>query len=194
MHRGSQSQLAGGTLKTAWYAVRVRSNFEHSCAGFLTGSGFEVFLPTYAISRRWSDRTKTISVPLFSGYLFCRMDFEKRLPVLQAPGVVDIVAFGKNPAPISDAEVDAVRTMVNSGVPVTPWPWLKVGQTVRVDRGPLAGLTGVLVNVKSTHRLVIGLDLLRRSVAAEVSIDCIAATPNTPAQVGSLKNDSTARL
>lgn len=151
-----------------WYAIRVRSNCENTTASYLGSMGYDVFLPVYQARRKWSDRVKEVQVPLFSGYLFCSMDITKRLPVLQAPGVVNIVGCGTVLTPVPNEEIEAVRTIVNSKVAVKPWPYLHTGDTIRMQQGPLAGIEGVVVEMKSCTRLIVRINLLQRAVAAEV--------------------------
>jgi transcription antitermination factor NusG len=107
-------------------------------------------------------------VPLFPGYTFCRFNAERRLPILQIPGVVNIVSFGNHPAPIPENEISTVRSVVETDLAVRPWPFLQVGQKVRIQKGPLAGVEGFLVEFKHSFRLVVSVTLLNRSVAAEV--------------------------
>ena len=127
-----------------WFALRVRSNRERIAATHLRDRGYEEFSPSYNAEHQWSDRKKTIERFLFPGYIFCRLNPNDRLPVLTAPGVVGVVGFGEGPSPIPDREIENVRTMVRSGLIITPWPFLEVGQTVLIERGPLAGVEGVL--------------------------------------------------
>lgn len=151
-----------------WFAIRVRSNQERTAIAHLRERGYEQFAPSFKSERRWSDRTKEIDEYLFPGYVFCRFDPVDRLPVLTAPGVVDLVGFGKTPEAIPDQEIQRVRRMVESGLLVTPYPFLNVGQPVLIERGPLTGLEGILVEVKGKRRLVVSINLLQRSVSAEV--------------------------
>jgi transcription antitermination factor NusG len=151
-----------------WFALRLRSKYEKITATHLRERGYEEFAPSYKVEKRWSDRTMQIDQFLFPGYLFCRFDPHDRLPILTAPGVVDVVGFGKSPEHIPDAEIERVRIMVGSGLLVTPYPYLQVGQSVLIERGPLTGLEGILVEVKGKTRLVVSVNLLQRSVSAEV--------------------------
>ena len=157
----------------SWYAVRVRSNFERITGTHLHERGFEEFIPCYKVERRWSDRKKQIDQFLFPGYVFCRFNPQNRLLVLTAPGVVDVVGWGKVPEPIPDEEIERVRKMVESGVLVTPWPYLELGQTVLIEQGPLAGTEGILIEVKGRCRLVVSINLLKRSISAEVERSCV---------------------
>jgi transcription antitermination factor NusG len=151
-----------------WFAVRVRSNHERIAAVHLEERGYEEFMPSYKIERRWSDRKKEIEQFLFPGYVFCRLNPQARLPVLTAPGVVGLVGCGKIPTPIPDEEIERIRRMIQSGLLLTPWPFLELGQTVLIERGPLAGVEGILEEVKGKCRLIVSINLLRRSVGAEV--------------------------
>ena len=151
-----------------WYAVRVRSNFERTVSTFLAQKAVEHFLPTYRSRRIWADRIKTLDMPLFPGYVFCRIPVEERNRVLTTSGVVDLVGAGRHAIPIADTEIEAIRALVHSQVAAEPWPFLKIGQMVQVRRGPLAGLEGILIKTKNSHRLIVSVTLLERSVAAEI--------------------------
>jgi len=151
-----------------WFALQVRTRHEKNVASFLDGKGYEWFLPTYLSRRRWSDRIKELDLPLFPGYLFCRFNPQERLPILKTPGLIGIVGTAKQPTAVDASEIVALRTLVNSDLPRQPWPFLKVGQKVRIEFGALAGLEGILLSIKGRDRIIISVTLLQRSVAAEI--------------------------
>lgn len=160
-----------------WYAIRVRSKCEQTASTLLRGKGYEEFFPSYRSRRRWSDRVKELDLPLFPGYVFCRLDVRDRLlPVLTTPGVISIIGLGKTPVPIDDAEIQAVRAILCSGLAAQPWPFLAVGSSVCIEHGPLAGLQGIVTNADKVHRLVVSVSLLQRSVAVEIDRDWARAT------------------
>jgi transcription antitermination factor NusG len=161
-----------------WYALQVRSRFEKVISRNLQGKGYEEFLPVYQRQSRWSDRTKEIELPLFPGYVFCRFNALYRLPILMIPGVVSVVGIGKSPIAVTNDEIENIRMVLQSGSAYEPWPYLTVGQTVRVEFGALAGLKGTVVLVKNTYRLVISVNLLHRSVAVEIDRDCLKPESN----------------
>jgi transcription antitermination factor NusG len=105
---------------------------------------------------------------LFSGYVFCRLNLSNRMPVLTTPGIVRIVGVGRSPVPVDETEMSAVQAIVQSGMSAQPWPMPRIGEWVAIDRGPLAGLEGVLAGVKSHLRLVVAVTMLQRAVAVEV--------------------------
>jgi transcription antitermination factor NusG len=152
-----------------WYALRVRSNFEKVVQSALRNHGLDEFLPLYETVSRWSDRTKRVDWPLFPGYVFGRFDAANRLPVLMMPGVVRILGSSAGPIPVDHEELQAVRRSIESGLPLMPWPYLAVGDRVVVEDGALAGLEGVLVRLKNRLRIVVSVNLLQRSVAAEIN-------------------------
>ncbi len=163
-----------------WHAVRVRSNFEWVTASLLREKGYEEFLPVYQAKVRYSDRMKTTEKPLFPGYVFCRFDPDRRVPVLSTPGVVQVVGIGKRPVAIDEQEMEAIQMIARSGETAMPWPHLRVGQRVVLEKGPLTGLEGILVEVKNCWRIVVTVSLLQRSIAAEVERDWIRPLSGIP--------------
>jgi transcription antitermination factor NusG len=151
-----------------WFALRIWSQKEKLVAAALHSKGYEQFLPLYRCRRRWSDRVKEFELPLFPGYLFCRFDPNNRLPILVTPGVMLIVGIGKIPVPVDEGELAAIQSIINSGLKTQPWPYLRIGEKVRIERGSLEGVEGILVAVKKPHRLVVSVTILQRSVAVEI--------------------------
>ena len=161
------------SVNVQWFALRVRSNCEKIVASCLKGKGYAEFLPLYRRPSRRHGPSKEIELPLFPGYVFSAFDVNHRLPILTIPGVVHVVGIGQTPEPIDREELLTVELFVSSGLAVEPWPFLKAGELVVVDRGSLEGLEGILVQIKNSHRLVVSLSLLQRSVAVEIDRDCI---------------------
>jgi transcription antitermination factor NusG len=151
-----------------WFALQVRTRHEKAIAGFLQAKGYEQFVPHYELRKRWSDRVKVTEAPLFPGYLFCRFDPQYRLPILKTPGVIQIVGCNRIPVAIDEQEIQAIQTLIASGLPAQPWPFLAVGDRIRIESGSLRGLDGIVVKLKENRRLVVSVTLLRRSVAVEI--------------------------
>ena len=167
---------ASGPVKTEqnpWFAVRTRARAEKVASAQIRGQGIEEFLPLYQAKRRWFDRFKTVSFPLFSGYLFCRCERTALSRVTSLSSVADIVGFGGEKATVPDCQVQAIRQLGESGMQAAPFPYLREGALVRVRRGPLTGVMGRLVKVKKSYRLVISLELLSRSVAVEIPAEIV---------------------
>jgi transcription antitermination factor NusG len=153
---------------TAWYAIYARHQHEKIVAQILTSKGFEVLLPLYQSVRRWKDRTKTLSLPLFPCYVFLKGGLERRLDILTTPGIYALVSSAGRPSPIPSVEIEAIRRTIESGAPIEPHPFLKCGDLVRVKCGPLAGVQGILVRKKNLYRLIISVEMLGQAAAVEV--------------------------
>jgi transcription antitermination factor NusG len=161
------------TNPSNWYALTVRHQHERQTERALKYKGWETLVPLYLRRTRWSDRVKEADWPLFSGYVLCQFAPEERMRIEDTPGVAKIVGFGGVPAPIEEREIEEIRRVVASQLPIRPWPYLKAGDRVRVERGPLRGIEGTLLQAKDRLRLVIGVELLQRSLAVEVDPDMI---------------------
>jgi transcription antitermination factor NusG len=169
-----------------WFALRVRSKHERVASESLRNRGYEEFAPSYKAVTQRSDRKKTVDRFLFPGYLFCRLNPTDRLPVLITPGVVGLVGFGEGPIPIPDQEIEQIHTMVRSGLPLMPWPYLAVGEWVVVEQGPLAGVEGILEQVKGELRIVVSIRILQRSVSTEVDRSWVRPVKRPPLSEGQL--------
>ena len=141
----------------------------------LEAKGFEVFLPLYESTRRWKDRRKVLSLPLFPCYIFLRGAHERRLPVLSTPGVHMIISRGERVETIPEEEIEAIRRIVAGQLDVEPHPFLRCGERVRVVRGSLEGVEGILTRKKNLYRLVLSVEMLAQSVSVE--IDALDVAP-----------------
>lgn len=148
----------------------------------LSGKGYEWFLPLYKSRKRWSDRVKESELPLFPGYLFCRFNPQDRLPILKTPGVTQIVGYNRIPVAVDENEIEAIRALVDSGVPNFPCAYLDVGSRVRIESGALRGIEGILTDLKGKRRLVLSVTLLQRSVAVEIDSDAVSVIHSSQQQ------------
>src|ERR1700730_14909919 len=126
-----------------WFALHVRTRHEAGVSAQLRGMGYEDFLPLRKSRIRWSDRMKETETPLFPGYLFCRFDPHNRLPILHMRSGIQVVGYSRQPIPVEDTEIEAIQALVASGMPNQPWPYLEVGDKVRIESGPLRGRSGI---------------------------------------------------
>lgn len=157
-----------GCDDSAWWALYTRHQHEKTVADALEAKGFEVFLPVYESMRRWKDRKKMLSLPLFPCYVFVRGGLNRRLQVVTTPGVHMILFYGESVAMIPEAEIEVIRKTVEGAYRVEPHPFLKVGERVRVIRGTLEGVEGVLIRKKNMCRLVLSVSMVAQSVAVEI--------------------------
>jgi transcription antitermination factor NusG len=154
-----------------WYAVWTRSRQEKASAKMLDTLGVEHYLPLKTEIRKWSDRRQMVEVPLFSGYLFVNMNLmtQSKLEVLKVPGIVAFVGNRTGPLPISPKQIEDIRRVLAAGTSCFVKPLFKEGDLVRVCRGALAGVEGRLVRVNSDSQLLISVDMIRQSLAVNIS-------------------------
>jgi transcription antitermination factor NusG len=162
-------------VPTAWYAIWTRSRHEQMVREQLDRKGYEAFLPTIPRWSRWKDRKKKIDFPLFPGYCFARFDTNERLPILKCSGVVSIVSFDGDIAPIPDVEIDGIRRLVESDLQYDPCPLIREGTMVEVVHGPLKGVVGRLLRKGAHARLMLAVDLIGQAVSVEVDAADIKA-------------------
>jgi transcription antitermination factor NusG len=156
-----------------WYALTVPYQHERQTEKALQSKGLETLVPVYRSRRQWSDRVKEVEMPLFAGYVLCQFDLTDRIHVTDTPGVAKIVGFGGGPTALKDSEIATIQQVVMSKLPLAPWPYLKAGDRVRVDHGPMRGQEGTLVRTKDSMHLVINIDVLQRSIAVQVDRETI---------------------
>lgn len=157
-----------------WWALYTRHQHEKAVADGLKAKGFDVFLPLYNSVRFWKDRRKTISLPLFPCYVFVRGETNRRYQVMATPGVHAMLTCGGQIATIPASEIAAIQQSIGGGLRVEPCPFLNYGDRVRVVRGPMKGVAGILIRRKNLCRLILSVETLSRSVAVEVDFLDIA--------------------
>jgi transcription antitermination factor NusG len=160
-----------GADQCRWFAVQTRTRFEKKAASELREKHIETFLPLHAIKHKWSDRYRMVQLPLFPNYVFVRIGAaqETRVAVLRTTGVMKFVGGRQGGTPIPDAEIGALQTMLEQGVPFQVYSFLNVGQRVRIRSGCLDGIEGILTRINGADSLVISIQLVQRSVAVQVN-------------------------
>ena len=155
---------------TRWYAVYTYPRHEKAVKKQLESKSIEAFLPVFLTENRWKDRRVQIQNPLFPGYVFTRINLSERSRVLTIPGVIRMLSFNGIPAPIDDSEIEAVRLCMERGAALEPYPFLEIGDRVRVRSGVLEGLEGLISRCKDERRLIVPISLINQSVAVEIDV------------------------
>jgi transcription antitermination factor NusG len=166
--RQSALRLAEALVEPHWFAAYTFGNHEKRVAETLAGKAVEYFLPLYESVRNWSDRKVRLKRPLFPGYVFVRIATQERLIVQKVQGVVRLVGFNGQPAALPDDEIEILRRALTTPISAAPHPFLAAGTRVRIMRGPLAGLSGMTVRRKGSTRVVLSIELIRRSVIVDM--------------------------
>ncbi len=154
--------------RKCWLAAYTRCRHERQVAEQLRLKNLEFLLPTYQRVARWSDRIRRSEAPLFPGYIFVHVCDRERVPVLQTMGVVHLVSVAGKPAVLPEEDVARLRICASRSSDVEPHPYLRIGHRVRVKHGPFAGCEGTLVKKQNSHRLVISVDQIMKSVAINI--------------------------
>ena len=175
-----------------WYAFRVRSRHEKLVSTSLRGKGYEEFLPLSKSNRKWADRSKTIEMPLFPGYVFCDTERSEIGKIRCTPGIIDVIRAGSSPLPANRWEIEGLHKATEADLPLESWPYIDPSTTgrVRITSGPLTGLDGVLIEVRGKERLILSVDLLRRSVLIELPFSSVTVR----AKPGVSVSDSSGRF
>lgn len=178
------STLCGDTRdshESGWWVVYTRHQHEKSVAEILMAKGVEVYLPIYETVHRWKDRRKVLSLPLFPCYLFVRERSDSRLLTLTTAGIYMLLTRSDGLAVVPHEEVEAIQRALMHPACVEPYPFLKCGERVRVIRGPMEGIEGILVRKKNLCRLILSVQMLAQSAAVEVDVsDVEPASAHVP--------------
>ena len=174
-HAGDDRGQADGR----WLALWTHSHSEQLVYDQLIAKKFHAFLPLIPVWSRRAGVRHLIRKPMFPGYLFVRHALDKAgyIEILKTNGLARILGERwDRPAVVADVEIDTIRWVLDTGLPVLPHSYLREGHRVRISHGPLAGIEGILVRT-NPHKglLVVSVELLQRSVAVEV--DCTFVTP-----------------
>jgi transcriptional antiterminator NusG len=154
----------------SWYAVQTRARHERVVVQRFQDKGLTTFLPVVTEKRRWSDRWKQVEMPLFSCYVFVKImpTNEDRLKVLCTDSVFDLVGTPRYGTPIPDEQMNSVQTVVSECMNWETFPFLKIGQRVRIRSGALMGVEGILVSRDGKRSVVVSVDAIQRSLAVRV--------------------------
>jgi transcription antitermination factor NusG len=153
-----------------WYAIHTRAQHEKAVVARLEREGITTYLPLVSEIHRWSDRRKLVEIPLFSCYAFAylRLAPQTWAKVLRVNGVLQFVGVRGRGIPIAESQIEGIRRLLSTKLPCTSYPFLKLGQRVRIRGGSLDGIEGILVARNGNHTLVISLEPIQRSLAVRV--------------------------
>jgi len=167
----TEAHAVDSPVAECWYALYTRGRHEKVVTASLDRKGVTTFLPLVSRIHRWSDRNKTVRLPLFPGYVFVRTSAtpESCHRILQTWGVVNFAGGRRGAVPIPENQIANIQTVLSHDVPCTVFPFLRVGQRVRVRGGCLEGIEGLLTAVRGHRTLVLSVEPILRSIA--ISLD-----------------------
>lgn len=152
----------------SWFAVHTVARHEKQIYQYLQMKEVDSFLPLYSAVHQWKTGPTRVELPLFPNYLFVHITNYERRKVLELSGVRGIVGTGSTPVALPDNEIACLRQSLEAGW-IEPHPYLKVGMQVRIVRGPLTGIEGLLIRKKSVLKLILSINLIMKSLAVEVN-------------------------
>ena len=165
------SQLETPAEQQYWFAIQTKAKHEKRVAAELKEKGIAAFLPLFAEVHQWTDRKRKVEIPLFNTYVFVRIggDQSSRVSVLQTNSVFRFVGVRGIGIPIPDEQIEALQTIVREKVPFMPYPFLNLGQKVRVRGGSLDGICGVLLEINEDRSLIVSVESIQRSIAIRIA-------------------------
>ncbi len=178
-----------GIVRESWYALCTRLRWEKKIESALRQHQLSTYLPLIQERHHWSDRSKTVEVPLFPGYLFVRTEgsSENRLGILQIKGVLGFAGARREGSELNESEIENLRLVLDHGSKVSSHPFLRAGQRARICSGALQGVEGVILSVNNRKKLVISVELIQRSVA--ITCDGYEVAPCQPVPASRVRSD-----
>ena len=157
-----------------WYAIYVRSRHEKTVHEALRNKGIESSLPMKTVYHQWSDRKKKVSVPMFRGYIFVRINLKiDKLNVLQTPSVIKFIQFNNRIPIIPEKQIFWLQTLLTSAQTIHYEKQYQPGAAVEVVTGPFKGLKGNIINKKSVSCVTLWIDIIMQGVSVEMDPICI---------------------
>ena len=149
-----------------WYAIYTRSRAEKAVNTELFLTGIESYLPLKKTIRKWSDRKKMIEVPLFNSYVFVKVSEKEYMKVLQTYGVTRFITFEGQAVSIPEQQINAIRAYLDETEPIPLEDQLKLapGKNVLVIRGPLLGMTGILLDIEGKNKVKVEIEAIGQSL------------------------------
>lgn len=156
-----------------WFVVRTKSRKEECAAENLTRRGVEVFFPRILEPVGWS--TDWATVALFPGYLFVQVVLHSDYhSVIWSPGVKGFVAFGAIPTAVQSGIVNFLRHEAGDDGIIRPAARFRAGDSVRIKRGPFAGLIGIIEKpCPERGRIRVLMDFLRQGTTVELPVTAV---------------------
>ncbi len=156
--------------KKEWYAVYTKSRHEKVAETNLITRGVTTFLPLREVVSKWKDRKKTINVPLFSSYIFVNIGLSDFHKVVYTKAVLKIVGCNGIPVPVPSEQIESIRVLLQSKLKFDPYPNLNEGREVLIKSGPLQGVIGKIIDKRAKHKLILSIDLIKRSISVVVHV------------------------
>lgn len=157
-----------------WFALYTKPRQEFKAEIQITSENITCYLPTITRTKRWSDRKKKVTEPLFNGYIFLFAGEKERLIAVEQKSVVRTIFFNGKPAVIPPCQIESLKKMLDTTHNVTVLTGLVKGTHVKIADGPFSGVEGIICSIsKDETMLGVGIDLLNRTVLVKLPADSV---------------------
>ena len=170
-------------MNKQWIVVRAKPRSEKVVYKELVSKNIEAYLPLLKERRKWSDRKKWVEFPLFSSYLFARIDIKNSIFVLQTQGVNTIIKFGEKIAVVQDDVIKAMRLAIEGGYQLESTEYFVEGNLVEGIAGPMKGVSGIVARLKGQSRLIIKIDAIQQALSIQIESKFIKSINNKSAPI-----------
>ena len=150
-----------------WYAFATHPRHEKKVKSYLDAEEIENYLPLHAAWHKWKDRKRLIETPLFSCYIFVKIEYVYRYNVLKLPSVARIISFNKKPTPIREEEIEEIRLILNSNLDLEVKDGFVEGDAVEIKSGILKGMKGRIIEKSGRNLFTIYIDAVAKSIIVD---------------------------
>ena len=153
-----------------WFAIYVKSRNEKKVFKQLDDMGIESFLPLITRLKQWSDRKKKVDEPLFRSYIFVNISLKDYYTVLNVPGVVKFITFERQPVPVPENQIIAIKEYINDNdLHDVNYEDFKEGELVRIKSGQMKDLVGRFIKINGKHRIIIDIEAVGQSLPINIA-------------------------
>ncbi len=170
-------KLDNKNIEYHWYPLYTKSRYEKKAYDQLIKSGYEAFLPLQKTIRQWSDRKKTVELPLISSYVFVRIPRNKLYDVVNIYGISRYISFNGQPAIVRDNEIELLKlALENKNEIEVKDGFLKVGAEVKFSTGVFKGFSGKVIKQSNKNKLLIELESMGKTILITVDKSYLIAS------------------
>ena len=158
-------------INKAWRVIYVASRNEKKVAMQLEEKNIDNYLPLIKTVRQWSDRKKTVELPLLNSYVFVNVVPEEHEEVMRTKCFVNFLRLEGKIAKVSQEEIDRLKQLIELGYTIEARPYNtkhKAGDKIKVSSGPLKGMEGVITRVHGEKYFEVALENIHQNVRVKL--------------------------
>lgn len=156
-----------------WFVLYTKPKHELKAAIQIENIGVEYYLPTVTITKRWSDRKKKITEPIFKSYIFIYANEKERINSMEFKEIVRCVTFLGKPAVVPDWEIENLKSFIEHSNDLVVTDLISTGTKVRIVDGLFKDVIGIVSSINGENYLSVSVDMLHRSVSVKLPKESI---------------------